>query len=102
MVKHYLQPLKMRQIDTLILGCAHLSLLQTTFSRKAGTQIAVVDAAGPLALKIRQFVENTPAAPLGPGGNLRVLVSEKTARLEKMARVFFNGNVMLEKGPFSV
>jgi glutamate racemase len=98
-VKHFLQPLKMRQIDTLILGCAHLSLLQKTFSRKAGTQITVVDAAEPLALNVRRFVESTAVAPLGQGGNLRVFVSEKTAYLEKTARLFFNGNVTLEKGP---
>jgi glutamate racemase len=101
-VKHCLRPLKMRQIDTLILGGTHLSLLKKTFSRKAGTQIAVVDAAMPLALKIRQFVERTSEGRLGQGGNLRVLVSEKTAHLEKTAPTFFNGNVILEKGSFTV
>jgi glutamate racemase len=102
MVKRYLQPLKMRQIDTLILGCTHLSLLKKTFSRKAGTQITVVDAAMPLVLNIRRFIENASDASSGPGGALKVLVSEKTAHLEKTARAFFNGNVILEKGHFTV
>jgi glutamate racemase len=101
-VKNCLHPLKMRQIDTLILGCAHLSLLKKTISRKAGTQITVVDAGVPLSLKVREFIESAPEASSGRGGTLRVFVSEKTAHLEKSARAFFNGNVALEEGPSTV
>jgi glutamate racemase len=100
-VKNCLHPLKMRQIDTLILGCAHLSLLRHTISRKAGTQITVVDAGASLALKVRRFIESAPEESSGRGGSLRVLVSERTAHLEKSARVFFNGNVVLEQGPLT-
>ena len=101
-VKNCLRPLKMRQIDTLILGCAHLSLLRRTISRKAGTQITVVDAGVPLALKVREFIKSEPEESLGRGGVPRVLVSEKTGHLEKRARAFFNGNVVLEKGSLTV
>lgn len=101
-VKNCLHPLRMRQIDTLILGCSQLTLLRKSLSRKAGTQISVIDAARPLALQIRRFMESDANPPDGRGGTLRVLVSEKTAHLEKMARAFFNGNVSLEKGPLTV
>lgn len=101
-IKNYLRPLKNRQIDTLILGSTHLSLLKKTIDRKVGTQVVVVDAVKPLVEKLQCFIENTPKAASAQGGSLRVLVTEKTAHLEKAARLFFRGNVVLETVTFTV
>jgi hypothetical protein len=53
--------------------------------------MTVVDGAMPQALSIRRFIENASDAPSGQDGKLRGFVSEKTAHLEKTARVFSMG-----------
>lgn len=97
-VKTYLRPLKNRQIDTLILGCPHLNLLQKTLSRKAGARTRLVTGETLLIERIVQAAEQAAATdgPTDRPGGLRVCVTEKTRHLERSAREAFNGPVVLE------
>ncbi len=56
-VKKYLHPLKVKQIDTLILGCTHYPLLKKTIQRKIGMRVTLVDSAHALALRVKAFLE---------------------------------------------
>ncbi|MDX9788238.1 MAG: glutamate racemase [Desulfobacterales bacterium] len=98
MVKKHLHPLITRQIDTLILGCNHFSLLQRAFARKAGARIKIVTGIMPLALQVKQIIDASSELnqPADRKGALRVMVSEKTAHYEKTARIFFGGHVVLD------
>jgi len=43
--KKYLEPLKILQVDTLVLGCTHYPLLQTTISNVVSKNIAIINPA---------------------------------------------------------
>lgn len=43
--RKYLTPLKMRHIDTLILGCTHYPLLRTVIQEKIGRRVKLIDPA---------------------------------------------------------
>ena len=56
-VKKYLHPLKVRQIDTLILGCTHYPLLKKTIQHKIGKRVNIIDSSDAIAEKIKKFCQ---------------------------------------------
>ena len=96
-VKKYLQPLKVRQIDTLILGCTHYPLLKEIIQRKIGRRVAVIDSATAVAGDLQPF-PSSPSRPVA-GGRLRLFVSDRTAQFEKTARMILGRRVTLEPTP---
>lgn len=54
--KKYLQPLKMDQIDTLILGCTHYPLLRNVIQVKIGKRVKLVDPAEQVTLEIQKYL----------------------------------------------
>jgi len=100
-VKKYLHPLKVRQIDTLILGDNHYALLKKTIQRKIGKRVHVIDAgdAVPAAL-IDFFKENDGLKrAICKGGRHQFLVSDLNEHLLKSAKRLFNGNISLVQTP---
>ena len=97
-VKKYLLPLKMRQIDTLILGCTHYPLLKPVIQRKIGRQVGVIDSSEALAEHVQSFLTAHPEvdAHLGRGGKRRFYVSDLTGQFEWMARRTLKQNVTLK------
>ncbi len=66
-IKKYLQPLKVRQIDTLILGCTHYPLLKKSIQRKIGKKVSIIDSSIAVAAKIKDlhFNKNVPLHKIG-------------------------------------
>ena len=100
-VKNYLMPLKVRQIDTLILGCTHYPLLKETIQRKIGGRVSVIDSAAAVAADLCAFVgsESRPAAGTGAGATLRIFVTDRTDQFEKTARMILERPITLETIP---
>jgi len=97
-VKKYLHPLKVRQIDTLILGANHYALLKTIIQRKIGKRVQVIDArdAVPAAL-LDFFRENDELKrAIYKGGRHQFLVSDRSEHLLKSAKRLFGSNIDLE------
>ncbi len=59
-IKKYLRPLKVRMIDTLILGCTHYPVIKKTISRKAGKRVKVIDSGLAVAWRVKEFLKNNP------------------------------------------
>jgi glutamate racemase len=97
-VKKYLHPLKVRQIDTLILGCTHYPLLKKVIQRKIGKRVNIVDSSG-IALKLEEYIRSHPdvESKLGKNGRAKLFVSDVTEQFEKTARVTLRQNVSLEQ-----
>ncbi len=97
-VKKYLHPLKVRQIDTLILGCTHYPLLKKVIQRKIGKRVNIVDSSG-IALKIEEYIRKYPEVEreMRKNGKLRLFVSDVTEQFEKTARVTLRQQVSLEQ-----
>lgn len=96
-VKKYLQPLKIRQIDTLILGCTHYPLLKETISRKIGKRVSIIDSGSAVSGAIEKFLsenhEITEALP--KNGNIDFYVSDVTEQFEKTASAIVKKKIKL-------
>lgn len=97
-VKKYLHPLKVRQIDTLILGCTHYPLLKPIIAHKIGKQVSIIDSSMALAKEIRAFLNETPEIDreLSKNGNADFFVSDITPQFEKTARSVIKQNIALK------
>ena len=97
-VKKYLHPLKVRQIDTLILGCNHYVLLKNIIQRKVGKRVQLIDAATVVSDNLVEFLEKQPeiSNPLGKNKMLRLIFSDVTPQIEKAVQVILKQKVKLE------
>ncbi|MCG6972611.1 MAG: glutamate racemase [Desulfobacterales bacterium] len=97
-IKKYLLPLKVRQIDTLILGCTHYPLLKAIIQRKIGKKVRVIDSSIAVAEKVKSFLDANPEIDrrLGKNDDFRLFVSDITDQFEKTARITLKRKVFLE------
>jgi glutamate racemase len=105
-VRKYLFSLKMKQIDTLVLGCTHYPLLKPIISAKMGKRVQVIDSSQEVALWVKEFLEKNPEI----SGDLtltaeekghRFFVSDLTPTFEQIASQFLGRPIQLnwfEKG----
>jgi len=98
-VKKYLHPLKVRQIDTLILGCTHYPLLKGIIQRKIGKRVHVIDSSDAIAWKLSDFLRSHPEVDgrLSKKGTSRFYVSDRTAQIVNTAKTILKRNVLLEQ-----
>lgn len=91
-VKNYLRPLKLRQIDTLILGCTHYPVLADLIQAKAGRRIRLVDSAMAVADQLSAHLDETPdlAAALSRKGRSEFYISDVTPQFEAIAQKVLN------------
>ena len=52
----YLQELKMKYVDTLVLGCTHYPLLRSTIARIMGDEVTLVNPAYETALELKEIL----------------------------------------------
>ena len=97
-IKKYLHPLKVRQIDTLILGCTHYPLLKDKIQRKIGKNVIIIDSSIAVAEKVKSFLDTHPEVDhlLGKKDEFRLFVSDITEQFEKTARITLKRKVFLE------
>ena len=98
-VKKYIYPLKVRQIDTLILGCTHFVMLKEIFGRKMGPNIRIIDPAVTVVGAIKTFLRCNPEvdAQLKKTGRTHFFVSDISEHFQKTAQVFFGGHIQLNR-----
>jgi glutamate racemase len=97
-IKKYLLPLKVRQIDTLILGCTHYPLLKDKIQRKIGKRVIVIDSSIAVAETVKSFLDTHPEIDrqLGKNDVFRLFVSDITEQFEKTAGITLKRKVFLE------
>jgi glutamate racemase len=97
-VKKCLQPLKVRQIDTLVWGCAYLELLRSTVQRKIGRRVMVIDSARATAESVAAVAKQTAEADPSRAGvrQVRLCVTDLTDRWGELARLILKTDLRLE------
>jgi glutamate racemase len=100
-VRKYLSPLKMKQIDTLVLGCTHYPLLKSIIEPKMGKRVRVIDSSQEVALWVKDYLEKHPevAGGLTPTEGQeghRFFVSDLTPNFEQIAKQFLGRPIKLE------
>ncbi len=97
-VKKYLHPLKVRQIDTLILGCTHYPVLKPIIQEKIGKRVQVISSSTAVADQVRGFLASSPEieAQLSKNSESRFYVSDLTPQFEKTARFVIRQPIRLQ------
>jgi glutamate racemase len=98
-VKKCVHPLKVRQIDTLILGSTHYALLIKIIQSKIGKRVNIIDSSIAVAENLKQFLEKNPPVDdlLEKNGGSRFFVSDITDHIERLAQTLFQKNIRLEQ-----
>jgi len=98
-LRRYLQPLKLKQVDTLILGCTHYPLLKELIQPRIGKRVKIVDSSEAVAESLAAYLEENPAAAeqLEKNGEHRYFVSDVTEAAQDTAKKVFGRPITLEK-----
>jgi len=96
-VKKYLLPLKVRQVDALILGCTHYPLLRGIIQQKIGKRVKVIDSSQALAQALAAFLEQNPALKRDLSRDVPSLihVTDVTEQFQTIAQRILRKNVTL-------
>jgi glutamate racemase len=81
----YLQPLLQENIDTLILGCTHYPLLQTSIQRACGPAVQLVDSGTALATKIEEAFQNQSLIKNAGPGKVEILMTDFSLHTQSLA-----------------
>ena len=98
-LRRYLHPLRLKQIDTLVLGCTHYPLLKHLIGPRIGNQVQLIDSSVEMALYVRSYLNENPALKerlRGKGESSRFYVSDSTEAVEQMAARIFGRSVQLQ------
>jgi len=97
-LKKCLIPLKMRQIDTLILGCTHYPILFNEFKRKAGKRCQVLNTGEVVARSLADYLKRHPETEkkLKKGDKHQFFVSDITSHFSEIASRWLGRKVKLE------
>ncbi len=96
-VKKYIHPLKVRQVDTLILGCTHYPLLKDVIQAKIGKRVRVIDSSHAVASSLVRYLEEHPDLheKLRGGGPSCLYVTDVTEQFRTIAGRILEKNVSL-------
>lgn len=90
-VKTYLEVLKQKPTDCLLLGCTHFPLLKPIFIEAVGREISIVDSASSLAEELALLLKSMDLANRHhEGGTMTYFVSEDPQKFQKIGRLFLN------------
>ena len=100
-LRRYLHPLRLKQIDTLVLGCTHYPLLKHLIGPRIGKRVNLIDSSIEMALQVRDFISsNTDVQKTlreSKGTPSRYFVSDTTEAINAMAAKIFARPIQLEK-----
>lgn len=96
-IRTYLTNQSLAGIQALILGCTHYPIIRNQISKIFNFNVDVVDSARIVAMVLRNILEKNNL--LNDSGSVhdRFFISDYTDYFEKIARMFFEGEINLKK-----
>lgn len=96
-IRTYLSNESLAGIQGLILGCTHYPIIKNQISKIFNFNVEVVDSARIVAMKMRETLENNKL--INDSGKVKdqFFISDYTGYFEKIARMFFEGEINLKK-----
>ncbi|MBI3337396.1 MAG: glutamate racemase [Candidatus Staskawiczbacteria bacterium] len=88
-IKKYLESLKGKGVDTLILGCTHYPLLKKTIEKIIGPNVNVINPAESLAKEVKEYLNNNSKLQkeIKKGSRHNFFFSDEPYNLEKISRL---------------
>jgi len=101
--KKYLSSLKMRKIDTLILGCTHYPIIKSIIQSKIGKRVRIIDSAQAVADQVAAYLTyHEDSKPFcSQEGHYQFYVSDITPHFEQIAESIFNRHISLQLTPYA-
>jgi glutamate racemase len=99
-LRKYLNPLKQKQIDTLVLGCTHYPLLKDLIHHRMGkNRTRLIDSSIEAALKLKRYLDENRdfCKTLHRGNENKYFVSDITRTAVEIAEKIFGRRIDLEK-----
>lgn len=96
-IRSYLSNVSLAGIQALILGCTHYPIIKNQISKIFNFNIEVVDSARIVSMILREALEKNNL--LNDSGTVKdqFFISDYTDYFEKIARMFFEGEINLKK-----
>ncbi len=96
-IRTYLSNESLAGIQALILGCTHYPIIKNQISKIFNFNVEVVDSAKIVSMVLREVLDKNNL--LNDSGNVkdRFFISDYTTYFEKIARMFFEGEINLKK-----
>ena len=96
-IRSYLSNVTLAGIEALILGCTHYPIIRNQISKFFNFNVEVVDSARIVSLVLRETLEKNNL--LNETGKVhdQFFISDYTTYFEKIARMFFEGEINLKK-----
>lgn len=97
--QRYLYPLKLKQIDTLILACTHYPLMRDIIQQKVGKRVKLVDPAAEVVEEVKRYLAVHPEIEkaLDRGPEHKFYVSDITDKTRQTAKDWLERPVRLAK-----
>ena len=96
-IRSYLSNPVLNNIEALVLGCTHYPIIRNQITKLFNFDIEVVDSARVVALELRAELERRDLLRKSGKAGDRFFVSDYTPYFEKIARMFFEADIHLEK-----
>lgn len=99
-LRKYLHPLKLKQIDTLVLGCTHYPLMKELIAHRIGkNKVKLIDSSEEVTASLKAFLEKEQAFSndLAKNGENIYYVSDLTEAAWSIARHIFGREINLIK-----
>jgi glutamate racemase len=97
-LKKYLDPLIQAQVDTLILGCTHYSIVKPQIKAIMGNQLRIICSGEVAAAKLADYLRRHPEIEtrLSRQGHRRYLTTDLTPSFQKLASLFMGEPIASE------
>ncbi|MGV4413032.1 glutamate racemase [Chryseobacterium sp. T1] len=96
-IYNYLSNNKLKNIETLILGCTHYPLLQNEIKQYYGNRVRVIDSPNIVASQVMSILDKYQLLnDKNPEPSYRFYLSDITKNFEKISRKFFGNRIALE------
>lgn len=96
-IRAYLSDGTFNNIDALVLGCTHYPIIRNQIGKFFNFNVEVVDSARIVSLALRKVLEERNMLNREGTTGDRFFVSDHTPWFEKIARMFFEGEINLSK-----
>jgi glutamate racemase len=96
-IRTYLSDKKLEGIDSLILGCTHYPIIRNQINKQFNFEVEVIDSARVVAMELRKVLESNDLISKDRKSSDRFYVSDYTPYFEKIARMFFESDINLQK-----
>ncbi len=90
-IHEYLHPLRLKEVDTVLLGCTHYPLMQSMIQKSLGSQVALIDPAPACAEYVRLLLQESNLLNEQTGiPHYQFYVSDDPEKFRLLGKTFLN------------